>query len=76
MDECPDDVAHRLARNSKVLIMEENHKKKKYEKPQVTRIRLDAKCAVLGFCKNTGMGGPVVSGCQDGLGGNCLSAGS
>jgi hypothetical protein len=56
--------------------MEENHKKKKYEKPQVTRIRLDAKCAVLGFCKNTGMGGPVVSGCQDGLGGNCLSAGS
>ena len=32
--------------------MEKDQKKKEYEKPEVTRITLDAKCAVLGFCKS------------------------
>jgi len=39
-------------------------KKKKYEKPKVTRINLDAKCAVLGFCKTTGSTGPSGFGCN------------
>jgi hypothetical protein len=56
--------------------MQENQNKKKYEKPQVTRIRLDAKCAVLGFCKSASFGGPVVAGCTDGLGSGCLASGS
>lgn len=50
--------------------------KKEYRKPTVTRIRLDAKCAVLGFCKGPSSGGPVVSGCEDGFGSNCLDSGS
>jgi hypothetical protein len=33
-------------------------KKKKYVKPEVTEIKLDAKCAVLGFCKISGDNGP------------------
>ena len=41
----------------------EKDKKKKYEKPRVTRINLDAKCAVLAFCKVSGSLGPD--------GGNC-----
>jgi hypothetical protein len=52
-------------------------KKKKYQKPEVTRIRLDAKCAVLGFCKTTdtvGAGLPAVYGCNDS--GYCDSPGS
>ena len=52
-------------------------KKKKYQKPEVTRIRLDAKCAVLGFCKTTatvGAGLPAVFGCNDS--GYCDSPGS
>ena len=41
-------------------IMEKDQKKKEYEKPKVTRITLDAKCAVLGFCKQVSTGsGPV-----------------
>jgi len=32
--------------------------KKRYEKPTVKKVRLDAKCAVLGFCKTTGKIGP------------------
>lgn len=36
----------------------EKKKKKEYEKPQVTKIRLDAKCAVLGFCKLQNSSGP------------------
>ena len=52
-------------------------KKKKYEKPQVTRIQLDAKCAVLGFCKTSGTVGPglpAAFGCTSGT--NCNSLGS
>jgi hypothetical protein len=30
--------------------------KKKYEKPRITRISLDAKGAVLGFCKTESLG--------------------
>jgi hypothetical protein len=56
--------------------MEKDQKKKEYEKPEVTRITLDAKCAVLGFCKTTSVAGPAVSGCQDGFGSACLTYGS
>jgi hypothetical protein len=38
-------------------------KKKIYEKPKLTKIRLDAKCAVLGFCKTNGNLGPGVPSC-------------
>ena len=34
--------------------------KEQYEKPKLTKIRLDAKCAVLGFCKTSGKKGPGV----------------
>ena len=56
--------------------MEKDQKKKKYEKPEVTRITLDAKCAVLGFCKTTSGAGPAVVNCQDGFGSACLTSGS
>jgi hypothetical protein len=56
--------------------MEKDQKKKEYEKPEVTRIKIDAKCAVLGFCKGASGSGPVVSGCQDGFGSKCFSQGS
>jgi hypothetical protein len=36
----------------------ETRKKRYYEKPTITRIRLDARCAVLGFCKSNGRIGP------------------
>jgi hypothetical protein len=52
-------------------------KKKEYEKPEVTRIRLDAKCAVLGFCKTTnivGSGLPAAFGCDNS--GSCDAIGS
>jgi len=59
----------------KAEFMEEK-KKKDYEKPKVTRIMLDAKCAVLGFCKGAGgVAGPVLPGCLDALG-SCSSHGS
>ena len=41
----------------------EKDKKKRYEKPKVTKINLDAKCAVLGFCKTPGNIGPGVPMC-------------
>jgi hypothetical protein len=57
--------------------MEEENLKKKYERPKVTRIALDAKCAVLGFCKSSPSGsGPATSGCDDVLGSPCLDFGS
>jgi hypothetical protein len=34
------------------------NKKKEYKKPEVKRVSLDAKCAVLAFCKDTGSIGP------------------
>ena len=42
----------------------EKDKKKKYEKPEVTKINLDAKCAVLGFCKTKVSTGPAVPNCK------------
>jgi hypothetical protein len=56
--------------------MEKDQKKKEYEKPKVTRIKIDATCAVLGFCKSASRSGPAVSGCTDGFGSNCLNQGS
>ena len=53
----------------------ENEKKKKYVKPQVTKIRLDAKCAVLGFCKLEGGSGPY-GGTDCDSPGYCSSPGS
>ncbi len=52
----------------------QEEKKKKYEKPILTKIRLDAECAVLGFCKTGGKVGPGVMGCNPGSA--CDSAGS
>ena len=50
-------------------------KKKKYVKPKVTEIKLDAKCAVLGFCKMSGEDGSNGDGsCGAVL--NCFSIGS
>ncbi len=43
----------------------EKKKRKKYKKPRVTRVNLDAKCAVLGFCKTNVLGavGPAAINC-------------
>ena len=49
--------------------------KKTYEKPKITRIKLDARTAVLGICKTSGAGGPNAYGCEV-LGAPCDSAGS
>ena len=48
----------------------EKNKRKKYDKPKLKRVNLDAKCAVLGFCKTSGgteLGLPncSVNICQD-----------
>jgi hypothetical protein len=37
--------------------------KKRYVKPTMKKVKLDAKCAVLGFCKTTGKIGPGRSAC-------------
>jgi hypothetical protein len=37
--------------------------KKCYEKPTLKKVKLDAKTAVLAFCKNTGKIGPGRSNC-------------
>ena len=49
--------------------------KKTYEKPKITRIRLDARTAVLGICKTSGAGGPAAYGCEV-VGEPCSSLGS
>ena len=54
----------------------EEKKKRKYVKPEVTKIYLDAACAVLGACKTSGQAGPAGSGCQDVWGDPCSSQGS
>jgi len=54
--------------------MMEEKEKKKYEKPKVTRIKLDARTAVLGICKTSGAGGPNSYGCE--VVGPCEDAGS
>jgi hypothetical protein len=56
--------------------MAENNQKKKYEKPQVKRIKLDSRTAVLGFCKGASQGGPQVFGCLDSSSDPCNEAGS
>jgi hypothetical protein len=57
--------------------MEKDQRKKEYEKPKVTRITLDDKCAVLGFCKQASTGsGPAQTGCQDAFLSPCASQGS
>jgi hypothetical protein len=38
-------------------------KKKKYVKPAIQKIKLDAKTAVLGVCKTASVGGPSGVGC-------------
>lgn len=54
-----------------------DNKKKKYRKPEIKKITLDAKTAVLGFCKVDASAGPSPFGCS-GLGGldPCSAAGS
>ena len=54
----------------------EEKKKRKYVKPEVTKIYLDAECAVLGACKTSGQGGPGGSGCDDDFGNPCNVQGS
>jgi hypothetical protein len=49
--------------------------KKPYEKPKITRIKLDAKTAVLGVCKTAGAGGPSGTGCEV-YSASCLDYGS
>jgi hypothetical protein len=51
--------------------------KKKYERPTVTKVRLEAKVSVLGLCKRSdeSAGGPVVN-CNDLLGDPCETDGS
>ena len=49
-------------------------KKTEYEKPKLTKIKLDAACAVLGFCKTSGKIGPGVMNCT--VGTACNSLGS
>jgi hypothetical protein len=57
------------------MMMKEKDNKKTYEKPKVTRIKLDARTAILGICKTSGAGGPGYFNC-DNLGAPCESAGS
>jgi len=53
----------------------ETRKKRYYDKPTVTRITLDARCAVLGFCKSSGRVGPGVPNCGVGTA-PCAAPGS
>ena len=39
-------------------------KKKKYEKPEMKRVDLDGRTSVLGFCKISGVRGPLVASCK------------
>lgn len=53
-------------------------KRKKYVKPKITKIRIDARCAVLGFCKfSSSSGGPMNTNCRGpGNKGQCMTHGS
>jgi hypothetical protein len=53
-----------------------NKPKKNYEKPKITRIKLDAKTAVLSVCKTSGVFGPGKTGCLTFLGDDCIDMGS
>jgi len=56
--------------------MEKEKQKRKYEKPEVTKIKLDARTAVLGVCKTAGSsGGPTGANCGPPLP-QCLDSGS
>ena len=50
--------------------------KKKYTKPEIKKIKLDAKTAILSVCKTSGSFGPGSVGCQTFLEENCLDMGS
>ena len=54
----------------------EQKEKKEYKKPKITRIKLDAKCAVLAVCKTAGAFGPGTVGCETFLGDPCKDDGS
>jgi hypothetical protein len=54
----------------------DKNEKKKYEKPKITKIKLDPKTAVLAVCKASGIAGPGGSGCETFLGDPCSSFGS
>lgn len=51
-------------------------KKKKYVKPEIKKIRLDAKTAVLAVCKTAAIGGPAGVGCGPPETAPCQDAGS
>ncbi|MGA1867644.1 MAG: hypothetical protein ACMUJM_03755 [bacterium] len=51
------------------------NKRKAYEKPKITKINLDAQCAVLGFCKSTSHIGPGSANCGLGFR-HCMCHGS
>jgi len=50
--------------------------KKRYEKPSLKKVKLDAKTAVLGFCKVANKIGPGRSGCGFPIPPRCFAAGS
>ena len=50
--------------------------KKKYTKPEIKKIRLDAKTAVLAVCKTAAVGGPTGVGCGPPMFQYCQDAGS
>ena len=52
------------------------NEKKKYTKPEIKKIRLDAKTAVLSVCKTSESFGPGTVGCKNFLGDNCQDMGS
>ena len=54
----------------------ETQKKKKYEKPKVTRVKLDAQCAVLAVCKTSGSFDGPGPNCQNFIGDPCRDDGS
>jgi hypothetical protein len=54
----------------------DNKIKKKYQKPKITKINLDAKTAVLAVCKTDGKFGPGKTACRNHLGSYCNQAGS
>jgi len=64
--------------NTPFLILEammDQSEKKRYEKPRLKKVQLDAKCAVLGFCKTTGKIGPGRANCGVPVP-RCFAAGS
>jgi hypothetical protein len=50
--------------------------KKKYIKPEITKIKLDAKTAVLAVCKTSGLGGPSGGNCGPPVFQPCQDVGS